>query len=188
MVKKCMAVMASALMMVSANAQELKNELSVSWGEATNIELSELLLLGITDAVLGEDPNPHYTGAFTLQYFRNVSPKLWVGGNFTYEHSWARTKNAQGQSELDHSFHYFTLMPAVKYKWVNTSVVGLYSKLGVGITYGHLSSDGDSNDGVVFNYQVTPIGFEIGNTRVRAFSELGWGAQGIIQVGARYNF
>ena len=85
-------------------------------------------------------------------------------------------------------------MPAVKFNWLRKEKVGLYSKLAAGVTFTSnnikdtdktVSSDKDKD--LMFNFQASMIGVEVGTT-IRGFAEIGVGEQGLILLGLRYRF
>lgn len=96
-----------------------------------------------------------------------------------------------GQAHADICSRAFHFMPTVKYIWFNAPRINFYAKGSVGIYYRYLGFDylkeGESKQtsekDVLFAYQVTPFGFDIGDGPVRFFVELGYGASGIIKGG-----
>lgn len=87
---------------------------------------------------------------------------------------------------------FFTIMPAVKYKWAVQKYVSWYSKAAIGIMFtsdSGMSRDNrkDDKSSASFNFQVSFVGLEFGSA-FRGFVELGVGEQGIILGGVRYKF
>lgn len=95
--------------------------------------------------------------------------------------------------EGERTRNYFTVMPAVKFNWINKDHFALYSKLGFGATIlSETAKDAkkdtsESDSRVYFAYQVSAIGVEFGS-KLRGFVEAGVGEQGIILAGIRYKF
>ncbi|MBR1556645.1 MAG: hypothetical protein IJ647_02615, partial [Prevotella sp.] len=89
---------------------------------------------------------------------------------------------------------YYTLMPAMKFDYLRKKHFGMYSKIAVGATLRKekYDSDNDSRDyddsAVHVNWQLSFVGIEAGSPAIRAFAELGFGEQGILQAGVRYKF
>ncbi|MBR1682228.1 MAG: outer membrane beta-barrel protein [Bacteroidaceae bacterium] len=84
--------------------------------------------------------------------------------------------------------NYFSLMPMVKYTWLISKRVQLYSKVGLGgdVQWFRLQGAGCGTHNDVkfqFGYQVTPVGIEFGKKTVRFFMEVGYGSEGIMMVG-----
>jgi hypothetical protein len=96
-----------------------------------------------------------------------------------------------GQSHAKIRSRAFHFMPTVKYIWFNAPRINFYSKGGAGIYYRYLGFDyhkeGESihapEKDVLFAYQVTPFGLDIGDGPVRFFLELGYGASGVVKAG-----
>lgn len=96
-----------------------------------------------------------------------------------------------GQAHAEIRSRAFHFMPTVKYIWFNAPMINFYAKGGAGIYYRYLGFDyhkeGESihapEKDVLFAYQVTPFGLDIGDGPVRFFVELGYGASGILKVG-----
>ena len=85
----------------------------------------------------------------------------------------------------------FYVMPAMKYTWGYTPHINFYSKAGLGIYRQHLTLEGD---GFPANEQkneirwrmagqISPFGVEFGRGMFRMFTEVGYGAEGIIKMG-----
>ncbi len=75
-------------------------------------------------------------------------------------------------------------MPAFKYYWVNKKKFGLYSKAAAGMMFlNYKDKDKELNktltdNDVLFMFQVSLIGAEIGSQNLRGFAELGGGESG----------
>lgn len=86
------------------------------------------------------------------------------------------------------------LMPEVKYSWIAKTHFRLYSKLGFGAQHYKLdvTSDGNSfperhENGLRLASQVSPLGVETGGKCMRGFVELGYGKQGVFNLGILVN-
>ena len=89
---------------------------------------------------------------------------------------------AQNQ-ELD----YISIMPAVKYNWLNRQHFSMYSKLALGVIIGLESGDNHDKTKAAFGWQASAVGAEFGSA-FRGFLEVGFGEQGTILAGLRYKF
>jgi hypothetical protein len=88
-------------------------------------------------------------------------------------------------------------MPEIKFNWLNTKYVTLYSKLAGGLRYSHeiytydpyrrRGEKYDKTDDEDFSFQISAIGLELGST-ISGFTELGYGDQGILIVGLKCKF
>lgn len=86
--------------------------------------------------------------------------------------------------------HFLTLMPKVRFTWVNSKWVRMYSSLALGATY----NTGDFNDytggsspSIYPAIQISPLGIAVGRS-LFGFAELGIGTQGLLQFGLGYRF
>ena len=184
-----------ATMTVQAQNEDLKNEIGVSYGAGLSL-IGDGIGNGIGKA-FGQLGGYKYTndkqfGSLSVEYFRhlNSNNRVAIGGIFAY--------SRYGEDELkdnvkvgDRTRNYFTLMPAVKYYWVNKNHFGLYSKVAVGATYmsSKVTENGvdENNSKVYFMCQVSAIGVEFGG-KLRGFVEAGVGEQGIVLAGLKYKF
>ena len=168
------ALMASTV--VSAQ-DELQNEVSVGYGGGSNTDIVSSIAGGF---FTGKQID--YWGPVSVEYFRfNQEGRLGFGGIFAVAGcKWDDSSSAKST--------YFTLMPSVKYKWLNKAHFAMYSKAAVGLTVKTQSASGsDDKTKAVFNWQASAVGMEFGGA-FRGFLELGMGEQGIILVGLRYRF
>jgi hypothetical protein len=112
-----------------------------------------------------------------------------IGGIFAYSrYGEDELKDVVNVKVGDRTRNYFTLMPAVKYYWVNKNHFGLYSKVAAGATLMSYKATGQENDSkVYFMCQVSAIGVEFGG-KLRGFVEAGVGEQGIVLAGLKYKF
>ena len=184
-----------ATMTVQAQNEDLKNEIGVSYGAGLSL-IGDGIGNGIGKA-FGQLGGYKYTndkqfGSLSVEYFRhlNSNNRVAIGGIFAY--------SRYGEDELkdnvkvgDRTRNYFTLMPAVKYYWVNKNNFGLYSKVAAGATYmsSKVTENGvdENNSKVYFMCQVSAIGVEFGG-KLRGFVEAGVGEQGIVLAGLKYKF
>lgn len=120
-------------------------------------------------------------GAVTVGVDFKVAPKFKFGPSYTI--SSTTTKGHHHSSIL-----YNTVMLNGKYQYWSNRVVKLYGHLGLGVEISHMMPrDFDSYNKAYFAFQVSPLGAEanIANN-VALYGELGFGAQGLLQVGVRF--
>ena len=90
----------------------------------------------------------------------------------------------------DHSsIAYHALMLNGRYNYYRNRIVTLYGHIGLGAVISHLMPKyGDSYNQTYFAYQFSPLGAQVDLSRsATIFGELGFGAQGLLQVGFRFN-
>ena len=157
----------------------------------------------LMDEQYGGDMDPR---ALTINgyYLCHLSERLSLGASvgwngmshyslnrYDYYQNEAGKWKFDGQAHGDIRSRAFHFMPTVKYIWFNAPMINFYAKGSAGIYYRYLGFDchkeGESihtsEKDVLFAYQVTPFGLDIGDGPVRFFVELGYGASGLIKVG-----
>ena len=195
-------VMAAVAMMatVSVNAQNenLRHEVSLSYGLGSIAQFGDGLGEGLAMAIFSdtEYDDGFILGPISVEYFRHMNnPRLAIGGFVSYSKWDSDIQKKSGSHEKvgERNRNYWSVMPAVKWYWVNKNAFGLYSKGAVGAAF--LSSTekdfatGKSNDdnGTYFMFQLSFIGVEFGK-QFRGFTEVGIGEQGFLLAGIRYKF
>ena len=140
-------------------------------------------------------------GPIGLEYYYHVSKRVGLGSMaaFTINRRDIKTGgNKTGKSKLN----YFTILPAAKFDWIQKDHFGLYSKIGLGVSFRHLVDKNDvldeekgvkktekvTDNETMFNFQLSAIGAEFGNESVRGFAELGFGELGVLLAGVRFKF
>lgn len=85
------------------------------------------------------------------------------------------------------------VMPTLKFTWYNNHHFAFYSRGGLGGQYYKL--DAKSQDyperhesHLNLSYQFSPVGIEVGGDLIRFFSELGYGKQGVFNMGVVTHF
>ena len=93
------------------------------------------------------------------------------------------------RSEHHSSIAYHAILLNVKYDYYRNSIVRMYAHGGLGAVISHLMpKHDDAYNKSYFAYQIVPVGAEVGISRGAAiFGELGFGAQGLLQVGFKFN-
>lgn len=167
------ALLAVIGMTAGANAQKMN--LSVSYGGYT--------LMDAADYHDGWHGVNNAWGALNVSYNVNVLPKLWVGPSYTFSSTSTKGSNSS-------SIYYHAVMLNGRYDYYSNSLLTLYGHMGVGVEISHMAPRGaESYNKTYFAFQLAPVGVDVDLTKnFTMFGELGFGAQGLLQVGARYNF
>lgn len=128
----------------------------------------------------GADVNTAW-GAITAGVNFKVAKNITVGGSYTFSSSdYKHIKDA--------NIYYHVIMLNGRYDYYRNSIVTLYGHLGVGVDISHMTYKDNSDNKGYFAVQASPLGAEVGiNRNVAMFGELGFGAQGLLQVGVRLN-
>ena len=188
-----------ATMNVKAQNEDLKHEIGVSYGVGISTiadGIGNAIGSGLWDGLTGyEWTNDTRVGTVAVEYFHHMkNPRLAVGGVVTYAQFGEDVmKKDTKQITGERTRHYFSVMPSVKYYWVNKNHFGLYSKAAAGVMMlvdkrndKEINKNETDND-IFFMGQVSPVGVEFGS-KVRGFVEAGFGEQGIVLAGVKYKF
>ena len=161
----------TALLGISLAASAQSPEIQIGYGGYTQMDATNMHKGGgVKNA----------WGALTAGVNFKVAPKLWVGPSYSFSSS----SYKHGGPNL----YYHVIMLNGRYDYWRNSVVNLYGHLGMGVDITHMAAGDWSKNKAYFAFQVSPLGAEVNLTRVTSiFGELGFGAQGLLQVGARFN-
>ncbi|MDO4319525.1 MAG: outer membrane beta-barrel protein [Bacteroidales bacterium] len=120
-------------------------------------------------------------GAVTAGVNFKVARNFTLGGTYTFSSSsYKHSDNA--------NIYYHVVMLNGRYDYYRNSIVTLYGHLGIGVDFSHMTWHDNSKNKAYFAMQASPLGAEVGLSRVTSiFGELGFGAQGLLQVGFRFN-
>ena len=199
MIKRFSLVLFALMAMVCVQAQDEnpRHEIGVSYGLGVSLigdGIGNAVGAGIFDALTGyEWTNKKNFGTLGVEYFYHLAdaPRTAIGGIFTYAR-YGEDVEKGGVKEGERTRSYMTLMPSVKYYYVNGKNFGLYSKVAAGVMMMRAKSESngksDTNSDFRFMCQASLLGLEAGSQNFRCFFELGAGEQGIILVGLKYKF
>lgn len=174
----------------SSYSQDYKNELSVSYGQATVPQFAYMFggIFGVVfTAGHFEFDNTVMTGTLGVEYNHWVNNWFGYGGAVFAEYMTSDTysKDSDGNKTKNGKFNlgFASVMPTARFKWFNNPHFGMYSKLGVGL--GLAFSDEWQP---TLSAQVSPVCMEFGGNSWRGLVELGIGMQGIATVGVKKSF
>lgn len=172
---------------------EFKHEVAISYGALSNSQILDVFEEAITAPFQGNTTlkDDKFFGPISAEYFYHLKPWIGIGGIFVYGQKKGYLYSDSDNKKIGEDKNtYLTVMPAAKFDWFRRANVGLYSKLGVGVTLRHdVSEDIDYDESNMHvNWQLTAIGVEVGSKQIRAFAELGTGEQGIFLGGIRCKF
>lgn len=130
------------------------------------------------------------------EYLYHLNPHFAFGGTLGYSYLDGSTyvndvEPGENYKNFYINTHQFFLMPSVKYAWLNRTSVSLYSRAAAGLSFYHLETVANgveprNEDSVRGAYQVSPFGVEVGGEHIRGFFELGYGAEGVFQMGIKW--
>ena len=188
----------AALSVNAQNKVEKKNEISIGYGIGTRADAEYAIgsiLTAVTTVGNMEVNNIGNSGAFSLEYVHRFNHVIGIGGIISGQQETGDLYSGVTKCG-DIKTNYYELMPEIKFNWLNTKYVTLYSKLAGGLRYSHeiytydpTEGEGeiDKTDDEDFSFQISAIGLELGST-ISGFTELGYGDQGILIVGLKCKF
>ena len=184
MIRKLLIAAAVVVMAVPAAAQgSRRSEVSVSYGFAPVTDWIDSYSDLLTGLFTGSDTDLTGWGAVTVGYNFRLIGSLRLGAQVVYSSNTQEIKGAG--SEIKN--RYWSLMPNVKWNWLNLKVVSFYTRLGAGASFSKAKVDGHSDKSTQFAFQVSPVGVEVGG-RIAVYAEAGIGTSGSLLVGVRYRF
>lgn len=184
MKRTIMTAVIAACMTLTASAQDKKNDISLS---------------------VGTMPIPYIIDncmTFNASYMHTRNDYVSLGGTVGYSHG-DMTNHDDFEKKVDG--HCISAMASVRAYWFRNDGCRLYSGASLGVQmqlrrnevflYNPYSSKPaipmskiEHETKVVPAVQLSPIGLELGSETVKAFAELGLGAQGLAQAGVRVRF
>lgn len=184
MLKKMLLAAAVVLMTAPVFAQgSRRSEVSVSYGIAPVTDWIDSYSDMLTGLFTGSDTDLTGWGAVTVGYSFRLIGSLRLGAQVIYSSNEQRIKGSGSKIEN----RYWSLMPNVKWNWLNLKIVSFYSRLGAGASFSKAKADNRSDKSTQFAFQLSPVGVEVGG-RIAAYAEAGIGTSGSLLVGVRYRF
>ncbi len=157
---------------LAATAASAQTELSLSYGGYTQMDAMDMTRGIKTD---------NAWGALNVGANFKVAPKLWIGPSYTFSsQSWKHSD--------DGNSYYHVIMLNGRYDYYRRGALTMYAKAGIGVDITHMA-DGDYKKNKAYcAFQVNPIGAQYSlSNKFSLFGELGFGAQGLLQVGVKVN-
>ena len=175
-------VLCTTAFSASAQSYEMpKNEIMIGGGYATPTLFAESL----GDVFTGDDKS---MGVYSVTYLRNLNKHFSVGATLAFEDIYCEAKTQKIHSD------YLSIMPTSRAYWFRGKNFGMYSRLAAGLAVNFYKdgatddSPGKSATAMDFAFQASPVCLEAGSEKVSGFLELGYGFQGIFNVGVKFGF
>ena len=138
------------------------------------------------------------TPTINFEYRYRFAKWFWFGGAISYVDLHKQYKDRVTKETIaSTNVHYISIMPSVRFSWLNQKYITLYSGLSFGCTIGvgreywpdlpDNNIDYDPFGGVGFCGQLTAVGIQ-GGKNWYGFAEIGLGHQGIVKAGFGYKF
>ena len=134
--------------------------------------------------------NIYSTCPITLGYRYRVLKWLWVGGDISYCGLYGTFRNLDTDQKVGvYRDHFISIMPAVRFSYLNREHVTLYSGIagGYALEYGKSYPDYKfHNNHIALN--CTLFGVSAGSQRWFGFAEIGWRFKGYANAGFGFRF
>lgn len=182
-----------------AQNEDLKHEIGISYGVGLSTisdGIGHGVGSGIWDGITGHKwDNDRRFGTLAAEYFYHLdNPKVAVGGIATFAQYGEDVLRKSNDEKIGkRTRNYFSLMPSMKYYWLNKNYYGLYTKLAAGAMLlldnqkDYTDNEKSNSSKAYFAFQVSALGFEFG-AKFRGFIEVGVGEQGIVLGGLKMKF
>lgn len=154
---------------VAAAASASSPEIQIGYGGYTQMDATDMHNGGAIN---------NAWGALNVGINFRIAPKVWVGPSYTFSSS-----SFKGNGP---NIYYHVFMLNLRYEYWRNSIVTLYAHAGLGADISHIAQNGFKENKGYFAFQATPLGAQVDLTKsIAMFGELGFGAQGLVQVGVR---
>ena len=138
------------------------------------------------------------TPTLNFEYRYRFAKWFWFGGLVSYADIYNQYKDRVTQEAVAHTnIHYISVMPSVRFSWLNKKYITLYSGLSLGCTVavGNKYWSDIPNNGTLYepfggaslSGQLTAVGIQ-GGKNWYGFAEIGLGYQGFVKAGFGYKF
>lgn len=180
---KQIVILGSILATTLFSAQK-KVEVSASYGASSMYGISETMTNAIIDVILiptGDEYIYSSKGVLAIDVMlRNEGQRLAYGLGYTHESVTDDSKGLKGSLDA--------ILAQASYKWLNPSKkFNFYSGAGIGASFGNFKDNRGDSDGIIFAFNVTPIGLRYGSD-LSFFIETNIGVRGFLQGGISYQF
>lgn len=133
-------------------------------------------------------------GAINIGLYLPVYKGMRVGPSYSYSSAYTPAEaydfGELGTYSLKSKVGYHTLLLNIKVDYFQNSIVRLYAHAGFGAIISNMQPKySDTYNKGYFAFQIVPVGAEIEiMPHASMFGEIGFGAQGLMQVGVKYSF
>lgn len=180
---------------------ERKHEFRAIYGETVTFTTANVLGDAIVDAFTGMKTDQKTYGSYGIGY-RYMHNRFGLGADISYIGLRNDVKLASGNpTDFRVNKNYFIVLPSADFTYIKSGIFKLYGGVGLGAMVGlknqkSLTTDGadylkntklDKTDAFLA-YQINPLGIRLGNDRIGAFLEAGYGIKGVVNVGLSLKF
>lgn len=113
---------------------------------------------------------------------------LYVGGTVVYTGGFRTIREAPHNKRVgSFNFNCYSFMPTVRFAWVRSGIVQLYSGLSLGLSVSHFDYAGSTTIVSGLAYDVTFVGISVGR-KLFGYCDLGVGSRGVVSAGIGFRF
>ncbi len=118
----------------------------------------------------------------------NAGINFPVTRNFSFGPSYTFSSTTTKGGAFHSKIAYHAIMMNANYIYYRNSIVKVYGHLGLGSVISHMQPLGENSyNKAYFGLQISPVGAQVGlGNGYTMYGELGFGVQGLVQVGFRY--
>lgn len=131
---------------------------------------------------------------FNADYGGYVKRWLYIGGVASWTTGYRGISDIATHKRVDAlNYNAITLMPELRFAWLNRGIVHLYSGIGVGVTYAYYDREYTKSQGAIATskwgvaFDATFIGIAVGREWF-GYVDIGAGNRGTISAGFGYRF
>ncbi|MBO4382268.1 MAG: hypothetical protein J5799_04930 [Bacteroidales bacterium] len=142
---------------------------------------------------LGDYAITRYVPVFSFNYHYRIAKWFWIGGLTTFSGVHNTWRDRLTDESTGHGKELFwSLMPDIRFSYLNRKHVTLYSGIGAGMFLSHYKDHVYGNDTphnqVSLGFQLTAFGVKAGSNHWFGDLELGMGYKGFVSAGFGYDF
>lgn len=178
-------------------SEDRKHDIRLSVSDGLTQGTSDILGMGIADAVLGSkrsDSKTSLTYGFGYRYSIN---RFRLGADLGFGMTTSKLALAgENSPSIKEKDLRFLILPTAEFVYFKRRLVELYGSAAAGVNLSRHSETalaknataGKSTLNTDFAYQVNPIALRVGNDRVGGFVEAGLGTKGFVTAGVSFKF
>jgi len=180
-----------------------KNAISLSYSPIDINMIRYSLSFNKFDVVLGEFGvkgvfyEPYTAGIFTVGYSRAIEERITLTLNLSYQQIWRKWDlyvDANSPHHYTERFHFFQILPELRYDYVKRETAAIFLSTGVGVNYFY-NTRGAYGDVIapykraILGYQIWLLGFEVTvENLILCVKPIGFGTIGFLEFGLGYRF
>ncbi len=177
---------------VKAQSTDNRNEVRLSVSDGSTLSTVDILGMGLSDAVTGSKRTDQKGSILYGLGYRYSINRFKIGADLGFARSSSKLTNAgENTPSIKERELNFLVLPTAEFVYFRKGLFELYGSAGAGVnlkrhTENALTANAKARKSDLttsFIYQVNPIGFSVGNSRIGGFVEAGLGSKGFLTAG-----